>query len=120
MKHSLALAAGALLLAGCTSVETLRDSTPTAVYDGSASVEDVAACVAQAWSTKPIQVKTSQLFGGTSIQLQKDSGGPILAVADIKAVGPRTVAKYYSRFPDDDSWYFQQIKQCMLANGDVD
>jgi uncharacterized protein YceK len=120
MNRSLALAAGALLLAGCSSVGSLRDSTPTAIYVGTASVEDVAGCVSQAWSTKPIQVKTVDLFGGTSIQLQKDSGGPVLAVADIKAVGPKTVAKYFSRFPDDDTWYFQQIKDCMLTNGDVD
>ncbi|WP_139350136.1 hypothetical protein [Rhodanobacter sp. C03] len=92
----------------------LRDSTPTAVYIGSNSAEDVASCVSSAWSTKPLHMTTAQMIGGISIQLQQNADGPIVALVDIKPVGANTTAKYYSQLPYDDTWYFEQVKHCMM------
>jgi len=32
---------------------------------------------------------------------------------DIKPVGDHTVATYYSNFNEDDTWYFEQVAQCV-------
>lgn len=114
MKRHMACVISLTLLSGCSSVAKLRDSTPTAAYLGSNSVEDVVACVTGAWSAKPLRMTTAQMFGGTSIQLQDNAGGPIVALVDIKAVGANTTAKYYSQLPYDDTWYFEQVKHCMM------
>ena len=113
MKIYLVCATLLLTLAACTSAGTLRNGTPTAVYAGSSSAGDVASCVSAAWATKHYQISTEPLVSGTSLQLRATDNGPILALVDIVPVGEKTVATYYSRMPDDDSWFFKEVKGCM-------
>ena len=101
------------LLSGCTSAGSLRNAAPTAVYAGDAAAEDVLSCVSNAWSAKQLPMSTEEVFGGTSIQLQEKTDGPIVALVDITPSGAHTLAKYYSRFSYDDTWYFTQVKNCM-------
>jgi uncharacterized protein YceK len=113
MKKYLACVAIATLLAGCSSAGTLRDSRPTAEYVSDGAVEAVAGCVSNAWSTKPVHVTTNELYSGTTVSIQQAEGGPFVALVDIKPVGATTIAKYYSQFTTDDTWYFTQVKNCM-------
>lgn len=101
------------LLAGCSSAGTLRNGTPTAVYAGDATAEDVLSCISGAWSAKQLPMSTESVFGGTSIQLQEKVDGPIVALVDVTPSGSHTLAKYYSRFTYDDRWYYMQVKDCM-------
>jgi len=101
------------LLAGCTSAGTLRNETPTAVYAGDSTAEDVLSCISNAWSAKQLPMSTEYVFGGTSIQLQEKVDGPIVALVDVTPSGAHTLAKYYSRFTYDDRWYYTQVKNCM-------
>lgn len=114
MKHSVLLATLILALTACSSVGSLRNAAPTATYASSESAADVVSCVSDAWSRGKLQVGATGTVNGTSIELQQTDDGPVLALVDIKASGERTIAIYYSNLPYDDSWYFQQIKQCML------
>ncbi|TCI10510.1 hypothetical protein EZM97_16710 [Dyella soli] len=111
----LACAIAATALAGCSSALSLRDSTPTAVYQGDGSAEEVASCVSDAWATKPVKVTMNQQYTGTTIQLQQTEGGPVVALVDVKPVGATVVAKYYSNFQEDDSWYFERVRDCVLT-----
>jgi uncharacterized protein YceK len=115
MKRMMAFAALTTLLAGCTSAVTLRSSKPTAVYEGEGSAEDIATCVNAAWSTKPVKLSMNVLYSGTTIEIRQTDDGPIVALVDIKPVGPRTIATYYSQFPSDDTWYFNQIEDCTTS-----
>ncbi|WP_243048379.1 hypothetical protein [Dyella sp. RRB7] len=115
MKRYVAFAALTALLAGCTSTQTLRDSKPTAVYEGGGTAEDVATCVNAAWSSKPVHLSTIVLYSGTTIELRETEGGPVVALVDIKPVGAKTVATYYSQFSTDDTWYFDHVESCMDA-----
>jgi hypothetical protein len=101
------------LLSGCTSAGSLRNAAPTAVYAGDATAGDVLSCVSNAWSAKQLPMSTEAVFGGTSIQLQEKADGPIVALVDVTPSGARTLAKYYSRFSYDDTWYYTQVKNCM-------
>lgn len=114
MKQILLPATLVLGLAACSSVGSLRDSTPTATYASSNSAPDVVSCVSDAWSRGKLQVGATTTVDGTSVQLQETDDGPVVAMVDIKPSGDRTIAIYYSKLPYDDSWYYQQIKQCML------
>lgn len=115
MKKYLACAAVATVLAGCTSAQSLRDSTPTATYAGQGSAEAVATCVSNAWAAKPVNLQTIVLYSGTTIEIRQTQDGPVMALVDIKPVGAHTTAKYYSHFPDDDSWFFDHVETCMNA-----
>jgi hypothetical protein len=115
MKRYVAFAALTALLAGCTSTQGLRDSKPTAVYEGGGAAEDVATCVNAAWSSKPVHLSMTVLYSGTTIQIRETENGPVVALVDIKPVSDRTVAKYYSNFSTDDSWYFDHVESCMNA-----
>jgi hypothetical protein len=100
-------------LAACSSAGNLRNGAPTAAYTGTSSVSDVASCVSSAWAAKPFKIANVPLVSGTSLQLQQTDSSPVLALVDITAVGDHTTAKYYSRMPDDDTWFFKQVKECM-------
>ena len=100
-------------LAACSSAGNLRNDAPTAAYTGTRSVSDVVSCVSSAWATKRFKVSNVPLVSGTSLQLQETDGSPILALVDITPVGDHTTAKYHSRMPDDDTWFFKQVKECM-------
>lgn len=113
MRIYLVCATLVLALSACTSAGTLRNGTPMAVYAGSSSAGDVASCVSVAWATKNYQISTEPLISGTSLQLRATDSGPVLALVDIAPVGAKTVAKYYSRMPDDDTWFFKELKGCM-------
>jgi hypothetical protein len=113
MKRYLGCVIITTLLAGCTSAGTLRNAEPTAVYAGDSTAEDVLSCVSNAWSAKQLPMSTEPVFGGTSIQLQETTDGPIVALVDITPSGSHTLAKYYSRFTYDDTWYYTQVKECM-------
>jgi hypothetical protein len=102
-----------IALTSCSSAGNLRNGAPTAAYDGSSSVSDVSSCVASAWAAKPLEIATVPLISGTSLQLHETDDSPVLALVDIVPVGDHTTAKYYSRMPDDDSWFFKQVKECM-------
>lgn len=112
MKHALLSAVVVLALSACSSVGSLRNSVPTATYASSDSASDVVSCVSDAWSRGKLEVSAVDTVDGTSIQLQQKEDGPVLALVDIKPSGARTIAIYYSHLPYDDSWYFQQIRQC--------
>ncbi|MBB6247895.1 hypothetical protein [Rhodanobacter sp. A1T4] len=109
------LSGGALLMAlsACSSAGSLRNGTPTAVYMGSSSASDVVSCVSTAWATKHYQIDAVPLTSGTSLQLAESDSSPVLALVDIVPTGANTKATYYSRMPDDDTWFFQQVKSCM-------
>ena len=111
----MAFAVTATLLAGCSSVGSLRNSTPTAVYKGDGAVGDVASCVTDAWSTKSLDVEGDVQYTGTTIELRQSKDSPVIALVDIRPVGATTVAKYYSNFPTDDTWYFERVRDCMLT-----
>jgi hypothetical protein len=114
MKRYLTCAPLLIALSACSSAGSLRDTIPTAVYVGTSSVADVVSCVSTAWATKGADIDTVPFIGGTSLQIQKTDDSPILALVDITAgSGGRTIAKYYSRMTDDDTWFFQQVKSCM-------
>ena len=113
MKPYVALAALMTLLAGCSSAGSLRNSKPTAVYEGRGSVGDIASCITNAWSSKPVHLAAYQLYTGTTIEIHQTENGPTVALVDIKPVSDRTVATYYSAFNEDDSWYFQEIEHCI-------
>ena len=115
MKRYVAFAALTAILAGCTSTQTLRDSKPTAVYEGGGTAEDVATCVKAARSSKPVQLSTIVLYSGTTIELRETEGGPGVSLVDIKPVGAKPVATYYSQFSTDDTWYFDHVESCMDA-----
>ena len=114
-KKYLVCAAVATVLAGCTSTQSLRDSAPTATYVGQGSAEAVATCVSDAWTAKPVNLQTIVLYSGTTIEIRQKQDGPVMALVDIKPVGAHTTAKYYSHFPDDDSWFFDHVETCMNA-----
>jgi hypothetical protein len=113
MKQTMGCVIAITLLSGCTSAGSLRNAAPTAVYAGDATAEDVLSCVSNAWSAKQLPMSTEAVFGGTSIQLQEKANGPIVALVDITPSGGHTLAKYYSRFVYDDTWYYTQVKSCM-------
>jgi len=103
-----------LSLSACSSAGKLRDTVPTAVYVGSSSASDVVSCVSSAWATRHFLIDTVPLSTGTSLQLRADENGPVMALVDIlPTAGGTTTAKYYSQMPDDDTWFFQQVKGCM-------
>ncbi|RDI99009.1 hypothetical protein DVT68_10980 [Dyella solisilvae] len=103
----------ATLMAGCSSVGSLRNSKPTAAYEGSGSVGDIASCISGAWGSKPVHLVSYQEYTGTSIEIHQTEDGPAVALVDIKPVSARTVATYYSNFDEDDSWYFQEVERCV-------
>jgi hypothetical protein len=113
MKKYFACAAIATLLVGCTSALSLRDSAPTASYAGNGSAEAVADCVVNAWSAKSLDLQRIVLYSGTTIEIREKAGSPVIALVDIKPVGAETIARYYSHFPTDDSWFFDHIETCM-------
>ncbi|MFC4526168.1 hypothetical protein ISN76_19925 [Dyella halodurans] len=113
MKNYFACAVIATLLAGCTNALSLRDSAPTATYAGSGSAEAVADCVVNAWSAKSLSLQRIVLYSGTTIEIRETEKSPVIALVDIKPVGENTIAKYYSNFPTDDSWFFDHIETCM-------
>lgn len=113
MKKYLICAALLMLLSACSSAGNLRNSAPTAVYAGDTSAEQVTSCVSSAWAKKHYQVTAVPLLSGTSLQIQDTATSPVLALVDIVPTGAKTVAKYYSRMVDDDSWFFGQVKDCM-------
>ena len=108
-----ACVAMAMSLAACSSAGNLRNGAPTAAYAGTSSVSDVASCVSSGWATKPLKIAEVPLVSGTSLQLQETDNSPVLALVDITPVGDHTIAKYYSRMQDDDTWFFNQVKDCM-------
>jgi hypothetical protein len=108
-----AILAAAALLAGCSSTGNLRNTKPTAIYEGRGSVADIASCVSGAWSAKPVQLESDVLYTGTTIEIHPGAGGPTVALVDIKPVSDHTVATYYSSFKEDDSWYFEQVERCV-------
>lgn len=113
MKNTLIGVVLLMALSACSSAGNLRNGTPTAVYMGDSSASDVVSCVSTAWQTKHYQVNPVPLVSGTSLQLQESDSGPVLALVDIVPTGANTKATYYSRMPDDDSWFFRQVKDCM-------
>lgn len=113
VKKYVASIAAAISLAACSSAGNLRNDAPTAAYRGTSSVGDVASCVSSAWATKPFKIANVPLVSGTSLQLRQTDSSPVLALVDITPVGDHTTAKYYSRMPDDDTWFFKQVKECM-------
>jgi hypothetical protein len=113
MKRTMGCVIVIALLSGCTSAGSLRNAPPTAVYAGDATAEDVLSCISNAWSAKQLPMSTEYVFGGTSIQLQEKTDGPIVALVDVTPSGGHTLAKYYSRFSYDDTWYYTQVKSCM-------
>ncbi len=113
MKKYLACAVIATLLTGCTNVLSLRDSAPTATYAGIGSAEAVADCVVNAWSEKSLSLQRIVLYSGTTIEIRETANSPVIALVDIKPVGANTIAKYYSHFPTDDSWFFDHVETCM-------
>jgi hypothetical protein len=113
MKRTMGCVVIIALLSGCTSAGSLRNAAPTAVYAGDATAEDVLSCISNAWSAKQLPMSTEYVFGGTSIQLQQKVDGPIVALVDVTPSGAHTLAKYYSRFTYDDTWYYTQVKICM-------
>ena len=115
MKRYVALATLVTLLAGCSSAGSLRNSKPTAAYEGRGSVGDIASCVSDAWSHKPVHLQSYQLYTGTTIEIHQTENGPSIALVDIKPVSDRTVATYYSNFNEDDSFYFQEVERCVQS-----
>lgn len=113
MKPYVLLALTATLLAGCASSGSLRNTKPTASYSGPGSAENIATCVSGAWASKPVHLQSYVLYTGTTIEIHQTEDGPTVALVDIKPVGDHTVATYYSNFKEDDSWYFQQVEDCV-------
>jgi hypothetical protein len=113
MKKYVVLALAATLLAGCSSTGSLRNAKPTASYAGRGSTADIASCVSDAWSSKPVHLESYVLFTGTTIEIHQTENGPAVALVDIKPVSDHTVATYYSNFNEDDTWYFQQVERCV-------
>jgi len=113
MKRYMALAMAITLLGGCASAGSLRNSKPTASYAGAGSAADIASCISNAWSAKPVHLESYVLYTGTTIEIHKTPGAPTIALVDIKPVSDHTVATYYSNFDEDDTWYFQQVEQCV-------
>ncbi|WP_109124308.1 hypothetical protein [Dyella sp. C11] len=113
MKQFVALALTATLLTGCAASGSLRNTKPTASYAGEGSVADIASCVSDAWSTKPVHLESYTLYTGTTIEIHPTEKSPTIALVDIKPVGDHTVATYYSNFNEDDTWYFKQLEQCV-------
>jgi hypothetical protein len=115
MKKYFACAAIATLFAGCSSALSLRDSAPTATYAGNGSAEAVADCVVNAWSEKSLNLQRIVLYSGTTVEIRETADSPVIALVDIKPVGANTIAKYFSHFPTDDSWFFDHVETCMNA-----
>jgi hypothetical protein len=113
MKPYVALAVLATLLTGCSAEGSLRNTKPTAAYEGRGSVANTAACVEAAWAAKRMHIETHVLYTGTTIEIHQTENSPTVAMVDIKPVSDRTVANYYSSFNEDDSWYFQQVERCV-------
>ncbi|WP_114240188.1 hypothetical protein [Dyella sp. C9] len=113
MKRYVALATLVTLMAGCSSQGSLRNSKPTAVYEGRGAVADIATCISGAWGSKHIFLQGSVLYTGTTIEIHQTEDGPAVALVDIKPVSDRTVATYYSNFDEDDSWYFHEVERCV-------
>lgn len=115
MKRHAAVTLLVMLLAGCSTAGGLRNSQPTAMYRGSGSVKDIAECVGNAWSQKPVHLVTNVLYTGTTIEIHLTENAPVVALVDIKPVSDTTVASYFSSFKDDDSWYFEQVDHCVTT-----
>lgn len=115
MKQYVAFASLAVLLAGCTAQQSLRNGQPTAMYEGTGAAGDVANCVNTAWSAKPLHLSMIVLYSGTTIELRKTEDGPVVALVDIKPVSDKTIASYYSSLDEDDSFYFDHVQSCMNA-----
>jgi len=113
MKRYVVLAIAATLLAGCSSAGGLRNSKPTASYAGPGSAGDIASCISGVWGTKPVHLESYVLYTGTTIEIHQTENGPAIALVDIKPVSDHTVATYYSNFDEDDTWYFQQVQECV-------
>ena len=96
---------------------SLRNSKPTASYAGPGSAADIASCVSNAWGTKPVHLESYVLYTGTTIEIHQTANSPTIALVDIKPVSDHTVATYYSNFNEDDSWYFQQVQDCVAVQG---
>lgn len=113
MKRYVVLALTVTLLAGCASAGSLRNSKPTASYAGPGSAADIASCISGAWASKPVHLESYVLYTGTTIEIHQTENGPAVALVDIKPVSDHTVATYYSNFDEDDTWYFQQVQECV-------
>jgi uncharacterized protein YceK len=113
MKRHVVLALTVTLLAGCASSGSLRNSKPTASYAGPGSAADIASCISGAWASKPVHLESYVLYTGTTIEIHKTENSPTIALVDIKPVSDHTVATYYSNFDEDDTWYFQQVQECV-------
>jgi hypothetical protein len=113
MKRYVVPALAMTLLAACSSAGSLRNSKPTASYAGAGSVADIASCISGAWGAKPVHLESYVLYTGTTIEIHKTPDAPAVALVDIKPVSDHTVATYYSNFDEDDTWYFQQVADCV-------
>lgn len=118
MKRYLACAAVIGLMSACTQEQSLRDTVATGYYVSNQSVEDVATCVSGRWSGKSAQLVVVPLAGGTSIELWEGANGPLLEMVDILATGATTTAKYYAK-SGHDSWYSDQVMDCMHATSSI-
>ncbi|MEO7050301.1 MAG: hypothetical protein ABI128_01420 [Rhodanobacter sp.] len=118
MKRHLACIAIIGLLAACTQAQSLRDQRAAGYYVSDVSVSDAVGCVSASWSKKPLQMAVVPLFGGTSIQLKDGTDGTLVALVDVIATGATTTAKYYSK-SGEDSWYSEQVMDCMHATTSI-
>lgn len=118
MRRYLACIGFAALLNACTQAQSLRDTRATGYYVGTVSVGDVADCVSTAWSNKSPHVEVVPLFGGTSVQLQDNTQGTLVALVDVVATGQSTTAKYYSK-SGVSSEYSNEVMNCMHATRSI-
>ncbi len=118
MKRHLACATVIGLLSACTQQQSLRNTAATGYYVSSETVEDASNCVSGRWSGKSTELSVVPLAGGTSIELWDGANGPLLALVDILATGATTTAKYYSK-SGHDSWYSDQVMDCMHATSSI-
>lgn len=118
MKRYLACAAVIGLMSACTQEQSLRDTVATGYYVSNQTVEKIANCVSGRWSAKSAQLSAVPLAGGKSIEVWDGARGPLLEMVDIVATGATTTAKYYSK-SGHDSWYSDQVMDCMHATSSI-
>jgi len=111
MKHGVLIAA--VLMAGCATADGMRDSEPFFAGKTTHTQQDVASCVALAWSKAGFNLRTEAAADRSSIILAGSTPMGSDMVADIYADGRVTMQRRKAAWAGLDGRLRDQLAACL-------